>query len=91
MVNAPLLTHAELQNRPGELEARVEDITQRRVELEERIGLAVAVPTAVPAGELEMLRSERAALEVELEELLAGLRFLQQMKRATYRRAPSVR
>lgn len=76
------LTPAQQRKRRAEMEARVNDITRRRVEVADRLGLGVAVPGAVTDAELESLRRERAALEVELEELLDGLGVLRRATRS---------
>lgn len=73
------MTPAEMRARRSEMEARVDFIKSRRVEIADRVGLAAVAPSAVPNEELEALREERLALSAEMDDLVNGLVVLRRM------------
>ena len=80
VTEAPPLDSAEILARRASLEASVRRVKRRRADVADRLGLAVAVPAAVSPRERRVLRTERAALEVELTELLDGLTVLRTLQ-----------
>lgn len=72
-------TADELRKQRHEMSDRVDYLKRRRVEIADRIGLAVVDPAAVSPQEMEALREERVQVNAELNDLLDGLVVLGRM------------
>lgn len=73
------MTPSRLRKRRQELEERVEAIAQLKVEIADRVALAVVAPSAVPDAELRSLREQRRSLDEEQREALAALGLVRRM------------
>jgi hypothetical protein len=72
------------RRRRSEIEARIEQLQQRRAQIALRVGVAAVTSgeSIVSNDELRVLREERLEIERELPELYSGLTVLRDMERA---------